>query len=185
MLPLDDDAPPPRFASAPENSTRVVLVPVTEATRATLENLAQLYIHDWSAIVPLDVGEDGRFHQLDLTPYRDGNEHHALLVRVEDRPAGFALIHEASRLTGERGVFDMAEFFVLRRYRRQGVGLAAAFAAFDRFPGPWEIRQRDDNPDATAFWRRAVAQYTGGAYREARWESPAWTGPVQTFSSRR
>jgi predicted acetyltransferase len=168
-----------------KTTSHVVLVSVTEGERALLENLAQLYVYDWSAMLPLDVGDDGRFRELDLTPYWGGGDgHHALLARVDDKPAGFALVHATSRLTGQRGVFDMAEFFVLRRYRRQGVGLAAAFAVFDRLEGSWEIRQRDDNPDATAFWRRAVSQYTGGAYQEARWETPEWTGTVQRFSTR-
>jgi len=77
----------------------------------------------------------------------------------------------------------MAEFFVMRSYRRRGVGLAAAFAAFDRFKGPWEVRQRDENVAAIAFWRRAIHDYTRGNYREVRWDGPEWTGVVQTFST--
>jgi predicted acetyltransferase len=77
----------------------------------------------------------------------------------------------------------MAEFFVMRRYRRKGVGLAAASAIFDRFKGPWEVRQRDENVEATAFWRRVIAHYTGGRYQEVRWDDAAWTGPVQSFTS--
>ena len=54
----------------------------------------------------------------------------------------------------------------MRRYRRRGVGLAAAARGFDRFPGPWEVRQR---PDARRRRRSGGApsrSYTGGAYRE-------------------
>ena len=79
----------------------------------------------------------------------------------------------------------MAEFFVMRKYRRQGVGRTAACAVFDRFTGAWEIRQRQDNLDATAFWRRTIAGYTGGQYREVQWNDGTWTGPVQLFSSER
>jgi hypothetical protein len=38
------------------------------------------------------------------------------LLRVEGRLAGFALVSRRSRLTGAAGVFDMSEFFVMRRY---------------------------------------------------------------------
>ncbi len=34
----------------------------------------------------------------------------------------------------------MAEFFVLRRWRRTGVGRAAVRDLLERFPGTWEIR---------------------------------------------
>jgi predicted acetyltransferase len=161
----------------------VSLRPVLPDERPVLENLVQLYCHDWSDLVPLEIGPDGRFHAIPLDPYWTDDWRHPLLVRLGETIAGFALIDEKSRLTGDPGVHVMAEFFVLRAHRRRGVGLAAAFAAFDRFKGPWEIRQREENPAATTFWRRAVGEYTRGNYREVRWEGPAWSGPVQTFES--
>lgn len=162
----------------------ISLSPASKEQQATLNNLMQLYSYDWSELRPLDVGEDGRFDDYPLDVYWQDPWRHPFLLRVEGTLAGFALISGRSRLTGSEGVFDMAEFFVMRRYRRRGVGLAAACAAFDRFPGPWEVRQRDDNVEATAFWRRVVARYTNGAYQEARWNDATWVGPVQLFSTR-
>jgi predicted acetyltransferase len=161
----------------------IALDPAATEERAVLDNLMQLYVYDWSEVLPLDVGDRGRFADYPLDPYFRDDWRHPFLVRVDGKLAGFALVSARSWLTGAAGVFDMAEFFVLRRYRRQGVGLAAACAAFDRFRGPWEVRQRDAATQATAFWRRAIAHYTGGRYQEVRWDDAAWTGPVQTFSS--
>ena len=161
----------------------ISLSTAAKAERVTLENLMQLYIYDWSELRPLDVGGDGRFEADALDSRFEDDWHHPLLLRVDGRLAGFALVSRRSRLTGAAGVFDMAEFFVMRRYRRKGVGLAAAAAAFDRFKGPWEIRQQDENVVATAFWRRAVDRYTRGNYREVRWNDGAWVGPVQMFTS--
>jgi predicted acetyltransferase len=151
--------------------------------RAALDNLMQLYAHDWSEILPLDVGADGRFAAYALDGYWREPWRHALTVRVDGRLAGFALVDGKSRLTGADGVFDMAEFFVLRRYRRQGVGTRAAKLAFDRFRGPWEVRERAEHPDATAFWRRAIGQYTGGRFEDIPWSDEIWRGPVQRFST--
>jgi len=151
--------------------------------RAALDNMMQLYIYDWSELRPLELGDDGRFADYPLDAHWEDDWRHPLLLRVDGRLAGFALVSERSRLSGAAGVFDMAEFFVMRRYRRQGVGLAAASAAFDRFKGPWEIRQHDENSTATAFWRRVIDRYTSGSYREVRWHDSAWIGPVQMFSS--
>src|SRR3954454_18720729 len=161
----------------------IALTPATREQRVVLDNLMQLYTYDWSELGPLDVGEDGRFADYPLAAYWQDDWRHPLLLSVDGKLAGFALVSARSRLTGAAGVFDMAEFFVLRRYRRQGVGTAAARAAFERFRGPWEVRQRDENVEATAFWRRAINRYTGGRYQEVRWDDAAWTGPVQTFSS--
>ena len=161
----------------------VSLSPATTAERPAIANLMQLYIYDWSELRPLDVADDGRFAEYPLDRYWEDAGHHPLLLRVDGRLAGFALVSARSRLSGATGVFDMAEFFVMRRYRRQGVGLRAASSAFDRFRGPWEVRQHDENVAATAFWRKAVDRHTGGRYREVRWNDAAWTGPVQMFST--
>lgn len=155
--------------------------PMTE--RPLLDQLMQLYCYDWSPLVGLDVGDDGRFTGVDLDPYWGDDWHHPFVLRVDGRPAGFALVLGRSRLTGAEGVHDMAEFFVMRRYRRQGVGVAAAHAAFDAFKGPWEVRQREENAAATGFWRAAIGRYTGGAYTETRYDDPAWKGLVQRFST--
>jgi predicted acetyltransferase len=157
--------------------------PATKADRVALENLMQLYIYDWSELHRLDVASDGRFQRYPLDPYWEDEWHHPLLLRVDGNLAGFALVTGRSRLTGAPGVFDMAEFFVMRGYRGRGVGLAAASAVFDRFVGPWEIRQREENVGATAFWRKVVDRYTRGGYREVRCNDPTWVGPVQMFSS--
>jgi len=37
---------------------------------------------------------------------------------------------------------------------------------FSRFAGTWEIMEYMRNPDAVTFWRRVVAAYTQGRYRE-------------------
>ena len=159
------------------------LQPAAKGEGPALESLVQLYAYDWSELLALDVADDGRFEGIPLERYWVDAWRHPLLLRVEGKLAGFALVHERSRLTGAKGVFDMAEFFVLRRFRRQGVGLAAAIAAFERFRGPWEVRQREVNTAATTFWRRAIGPYTRDAYEELRWSSPDWSGIVQKFSS--
>jgi predicted acetyltransferase len=161
----------------------IALDPATRQERGALENLFQLYVYDWSEIRPLDVGEDGRFDDYPLEAYWLEEWRHPFLLRVDGKLAGFALVSERSRLTGAAGVTDMAELFVMRRYRRQGVGRAAAFAAFDRFKGAWEIRQRAENAEATAFWRRAIDRYTNGNYTERALNDSKWVGLVQRFSS--
>lgn len=151
--------------------------------RVVLENLAQLYSYDFSEVLDMHVGADGRFGGVELAAYWVDEEKHPFLLRVDGELAGFALLSARSKITGKSGVFDVTEFFVLRRFRRRGVGRAAAFAAFDRFEGPWEVRQREENPNATAFWRRTIDEYTHGDYVETRWVRPQWSEIVQTFST--
>jgi predicted acetyltransferase len=145
--------------------------------------LFELYAYDFSEILGLDVGKNGRFKPPPLEVYWTDPRRHAFLIQVDERLAGFALVQERSHFTGAEAVNDMAEFFVLRRYRRRGVGEHVAGRLFDQFPGPWEVRQRAENHAATAFWRRAIARYTGGRFEEVLWDDERWRGPVQRFES--
>lgn len=160
------------------------MVPIGAWTfRARLAALLELYVYDFSAMLDLDVGEDGRFVVPAIDPYWADPRCHPFLLRVDGTLAGFALVQRRSRLTGDEAVTDMAEFFVLRRYRRHGVGARAAHWLFERFRGPWEVRQRPQNEAATAFWRRVIGRYTGGRLEELRLDDERWRGPVQRFDS--
>jgi predicted acetyltransferase len=160
-----------------------LLVPAQRHHLPVLANLFQLYSHDFAEVVPLFVGDDGRFAVPALEPYWQDPSRHAFLIRVADHWAGFALAHQCSRLTDDRGTWDVAEFFVMRGFRRSGVGARAAAELFARFPGRWEVRQIHANTIATAFWRHAIAGFTGAAVVETVHDTDRWQGPVQTFVS--
>ena len=162
----------------------VTLVPITAASRSALENLMQLYVHDWSELVPLELEADGRFVTPPLDAYFREPDHHPFFIDSHGKLAGFALVIARSRLSSTPGVHDMAEFFIARGHRRRGVGQEAAAAVFGRFEGRWEVRQRDENPAATAFWRRTIGRFTDGRYEETRWADERWTGIVHRFEAR-
>jgi predicted acetyltransferase len=156
--------------------------------QARLAALFELYVYEFSAMLGIDVEDDGRFRVPPMDAYWADPRRHPFLIRVQDKLgdklAGFALVHEQSRLTGDFGVCDVAEFFVMRKYRRHGVGERAAHWLFDRFRAPWEVREKAANEAATAFWRHAIGRYTGGAFEELVLDDERWRGPVQRFDSR-
>jgi predicted acetyltransferase len=160
-----------------------LLVPAQPHQLPVLANLFQLYSHDFSEILPLSVGDDGRFAVPALERYWQDPWRHAFLIRVADRWAGFALAHQQSRLTDDREIWDVAEFFVMRGFRRSGVGARAATELFTRFPGRWEVRQIHANTAATTFWRDVIGRFTGAAVVETVHDTDRWKGPVQTFIS--
>jgi predicted acetyltransferase len=77
-------------------------------------------------------------------------------------------------------VLDIAEFFVIRRHRRSGVGRRAAFLLWHSLPGKWTVRVSEGNAGALAFWRGVVSEYTNGTATESTrpGEPNAW----QVFS---
>lgn len=152
----------PTQVAAPGDWT---LTTVTDAERPLLAHLLQFYLYDFSELDHDDVGEDGRFAYKWLDLYGTRAGYHALLLRVRDKPAGFVLLEERGS-EGNDDAHYVAEFCVLRAYRRGGYGTAMARALFDRFPGRWWIEEIAPNTAAQTFWRRVVADYTGGRYNE-------------------
>ena len=146
----------------------VVLDQATHADALLLSNLLELYIHDLSEVFPVELGPDGRFGYDRLSLYwSEPDRRWAFLVRRHGRPVGFVLVTRTSSPVVDVDAYDVAEFFVLRRYRRSDVGRRAAFLLWNRFPGAWTVRVAETNTGGLAFWRDVIAEYTSGAASES------------------
>jgi predicted acetyltransferase len=166
-------------------------VTLTEAPAArmpTIANLMQLYLHDFSEFAAVatahgEVDADGRFAYAGLDDYWREDGRLALTIEADGRLAGFALINRWSALNRPLD-YSVAEFFVMRKYRRIGVGSQAARLLFARFPGRWEAPVAWYNPPALAFWRRAVAACADGTVEECAGDGERWAGTVLCFATR-
>ena len=153
----------------------IAIEPIRYEEKPVLRRMLQLYLYDFSEFEPLELNEHGEFDYRYLDHYwapDEGESRHAFFIRVDAKPAGFALIR------GVNGVNVFAEFFVMRAFRGRGVGASAARAVFARLPGSWLVHQVPANLPAQAFWRRVIADFTGGSYREEVDES----GVTQRFT---
>jgi predicted acetyltransferase len=135
--------------------------PAPAGEKTLLANLLELYMHDFCDFVDLEIGPDGRFGWDDLDIYWTEPARHPLLVYVDARLAGFALIDGLPRGSPEVQVWDVAEFFILRGFRRTGIGTQVAHQVWRRFPGRWEVRVLVSNQPAYRFWHRAIERFAG------------------------
>src|SRR5436305_8412765 len=103
-------------------AVQVEVMPALREQESILANLMQLYAHDFSEFHEIEIGPDGKFTYKDLSLYWSEEGRHPFLVRVDGKPAGFVLVKKGSEVSGDRTTWDIAEFFVLRGYRRRGVG---------------------------------------------------------------
>ena len=142
-------------------------------------NLIQLYAHDFSEFLHLELGADGRFNYEPLPLYWSEPNRHPFLVRMDGNLAGFVLVKSNG------AVWDMAEFFVVRGYRRQGIGTAIAHDIWKRFPGQWEVRVMQSNHSAYLFWERAITGFAGAAAASVRVENGGKGWHLFSFESRR
>jgi predicted acetyltransferase len=161
---------------------RVTIRRLRPTEMAAVRHLVQLYIYDlggdrWG------VEADGRFgspgwHRRFWT--RRGRHH--FVIRADGRLAGFALVGERAQFAGD-GVREVSEFFVLRRYRRRGVGTRAAGTLFARFPGRWELAELAWNVGAQRFWRALLRRWAIGPVIERRRRHNDLTFLVQHFTT--
>jgi predicted acetyltransferase len=163
--------------------TRLELVPALPNQEQVLANLFELYAHDFSEFHDVEIGADGRFGYRDLPLYWSEPGRHPFLATLNDKLAGFVLVKQGSRVSDNRAVWDMAEFFVMRAYRRHGIGTALAHKVWNRFPGAWEVRVMRSNRHACSFWQAAIRQFIGRPARAVRVENDGEPWNVFTFVS--
>ncbi len=149
-----------------------------------LANLLELYAHDFSEFHDLEIGADGRFGYRCLPLYWTEPGRHPFLVHVEGKLAGLVLVKRGSELSGNQTPWDMAEFFVLRGYRRRGLGTHIAREVWRRFPGRWEVRVMDSNASARQFWASAISEFVGEETLPVQVEKDDNRWAVFSFESR-
>lgn len=156
---------------------------VPREDKSVLRALMELYLYDYSEFSGADVTEHGTYPGYPyLDHYWTEERRHPFFVRVDAKLAGFVLVRSELTGTGEPSS-ALAEFFIMRKYRRQSVGQQVATLIFDRFPGEWSVSHEDINPAAGQFWRHVIGDYTGGQFTEHRPHGKART--VKRFSTPR
>jgi predicted acetyltransferase len=148
--------------------------------KPVLRNLLQLCLHDYSEFNGEDVDEHGIYNYDYLDGYGTEPGRYAFLARVDGKLAGFVLVRQPDP---QQVNYHVAEFFILRKFRGRGVGRRVAFWIFDHFPGEWMVSQETSNLPAQAFWRKIIAEYTGGAFTDGFRDDSDWRGPTQFFRS--
>jgi predicted acetyltransferase len=164
---------------------RIALRAVPAAEKSTIANLMQLYLHDFSEFAQIgsahgEVAENGLFAYQWMDSYWEKEDRFPFTIRADGHLAGFALVNRWSALNRPLDQ-SVAEFFVLRKYRRSGVGTRAAHALFERFEGQWEIPVAWYNQPALAFWRKAVSGAADGPVEECDGDGERWSGKVLRF----
>ena len=167
-----------------KQSADIEVLPAGPDQQPVLANLLELYAHDFSEFYHIEPGEDGRFGYDPLPLYWSEPGRHPFLVRVDGKLAGFVLVKRGSELSGNETAWDVAACFVLRGYRRRGIGTHIAHEVWRRFPGLWEVRVMQSNVPARNFWARAISTFTGDAVPSVRVEKDGKWWTLFTFESK-
>lgn len=146
-----------RFVTeSPMPETTVELIQTGPEESELIRNLSQYYAYESSDWEQEDVEADGRFyiHDEHLTRYWQDPLWSANLLLVDGCIAGFLLI-EGSELPGIDAL-ELADLFILKRYRRKGIGRAIATQVLCSGEADWLVRFYDQDEVSQAFWRSVL-----------------------------
>jgi len=144
-------------------------------------HLMNLYNYDFTEYEDEDINEDGlynyeNYRRIIKDEYWNDATWHTFFIRVNKKLAGFILVHNQCHFIDDKDAHNIDEFFVMRRYRRMGVGRFAAKYVFDMFRGKWEILQLPSNLHAHKFWEAVISEYTEANYQECGSATEEWIG---------
>ena len=124
------------------------LIQASRKYEHVIKNLMQFYIYDFSEFVKYDVEEDGLFAPYShLKDYWEDEKHKfPYIIQKDEKYVGFVLVRFIE--SKERNYFAIAEFFIMKKYRREGIGKAVAEEIFNLHKGQWEVYQKESNKPA-------------------------------------
>lgn len=139
------------------------LTPAAEDQKEVLRILLEKYLYEFSQYDLCEVNPLGLFGYSHLDHYWTEKGRWAFFLKADGKLAGFAMVnhHPEAAVTD----YNMAEFFVMYKYRRRGLGKWAAEQLFRRFQGSWQLKLHPKNLPSVGFWSAVVGGYTGGNYR--------------------
>ena len=138
---------------------------VNKKERETLSNLWEKYDYDFSQYNNHDVNELGLYGCKDLDYYWTKEDTLKYFITVDGKLAGFVMVSNLPVTGAQETDYQIGEFFVMRKYRRLGIGKRVFFRVLDEHKGRWQLVRHPKNAASVYFWDNVVSEYTKGKYQ--------------------
>ena len=125
-------------------------------------HLIELYEYDFSEFENSDVNAYGLYGYSYLDYYWTEKGRYAYFIKADGKLAGFAMVCGYCYVSKDRETRFLSEFFVMRKYRRQGVGKYAAGEVLKKHPGKWELTVHPNNRVSQKFWKAVIDNVAAG-----------------------
>ncbi|MDR0322426.1 MAG: GNAT family N-acetyltransferase [Treponema sp.] len=141
----------------------ITIEPIQKEEKEILKNLLEKYNYEFSQYDDIDVNNLGLFGYDYLDSYWTEENRYPFFIKVDGKLAGFVLINDHPEIKIETN-YSVAEFFVVYKYRKHGVGKYAAKYILNKFKGKWQVKVHPKNKISEHFWRKIIDEYTNGNY---------------------
>lgn len=142
----------------------IEVIRVMEEEREILARLLELYEYDFSEYENSDLNFLGLYGYPYLDYYWTEDGRFAYFIKVDGKLAGFIMICDYCYVSEDKDTFFMSEFFVMKKYRKSGIGKYAARKAFDLHRGKWELTVHPNNKVSHVFWESVIESTVGNDF---------------------
>jgi len=137
----------------------IEIIKATLDQKPILANLLELYSYDFTKFCNFNIGDDGFYGYKYLSLYWTDSNRWPYLIYCDNKISGFVLVKKCSPGSDDTTVWDIAEFFIMRKYKRQGLGTAVATQIWQQFKGAWQVRVLLENKIAYQFWLQTIKKF--------------------------
>lgn len=138
----------------------IEIVNATVQQQAILANLLELMAYEHSEQWKFDIGDNGFYGYEDLPLFWTDPNRYPYLIYVNNKIAGLVMVQKGSPISGDKQIWDMAELFIMKKYKKQGIGTAVTQEIWTQFKGRWQVRVLVENEIASSFWLQAIKKFT-------------------------
>jgi len=136
------------------------LVKANIIQKPILANLFELYAYEFTEFCQVDIGNDGYYGYENLPLYWTDPNRFPYLIYVDKKIAGFVFVQKGSPISDDAEVWDISQFFIMKKYKRHGIGTTAAHKIWQQYKGAWQVRVLVSNPIACSFWLKTIKKFT-------------------------
>jgi len=141
-----------------ENDIEIVKATVDQQT--IFANLLELMAYEHTEQWKFDIGDNGFYGYEELPLFWTDPNRYPYLIYVNDKISGLVIVQKGSPISDDKDIWDIAEFFIMKKYKKQGIGTKVAHKIWAQFKGCWQVRVLVENEIASAFWLQAIKKFS-------------------------
>jgi predicted acetyltransferase len=138
----------------------IKVILATKNQQSIIAQLYELYTYEMTYLADFDINETGFYGYKALPSYWIDTNKFPYLVWVDNKLAGFVLVQQGSPIENNPNIWDVAEFFIMHKFRKKGISQSVAITIFKMKKGTWQVRVWDGNKRAHIFWDKVIATYS-------------------------